>query len=239
MGIVALRRPSPVPACLLFPSKLFLWAAASVAVQVCCCQCWSRTLCPCLRFPLWPPQPQPPLHCGILPYTWPRWALSCNESAHSLHQDPPSVMFYRTSNLKLRAYLIFLIQVQTFALLIFNWPFLGGYWWGRRLALHLHASPTGPPAEPPFQQVLVELSLALPTFFFLQSLSPDWGHWRGGRQTLWSYQFLMLNTIVSSYLSLVERDLMCGRSHTLKLSPLIPSFRPVPSQNPAHTQWPP
>ena len=55
-------------------------------------------------------------------------AGSCNESAHSLHQDPPPVMFYRTSNLKLRAYLIFLTQVQTVALLIFNWPFLGGYW---------------------------------------------------------------------------------------------------------------
>lgn len=73
------------------------------------------------------PQPQPPPHCGLLLYPRPRRALPCNESAHSLHQDLP-VMFYRTSNLKLRAYLIFLTQVQTVPLLILCWPCLGGYW---------------------------------------------------------------------------------------------------------------
>ena len=87
----------------------------------------------------------------------------------------------------------------------------------------------------------MELSQAPPTFFFFfysprhPTEATESGGW-GERQTLWSYQFFMLNTIVSGYLSLVEPDLVCGKGHTLKLSPLIPSFRPVPSQNPAHTQ---
>lgn len=84
--------------------------------------------------------------------------------------------------------------------------------------------------QPPFQQVLVEPPRPRAHFFFFSLLRPLSRWW--GRQTLWSYQFFMLNTIVSSYLSLVEPDLMCGKGHTLKLSPLIPSFQTCPITKP-------
>ena len=224
-----------MPACLLFSSKLCLQATAGVAIQVWPCRCWSRPLCPCLRFSLCLPSPPAATAPSvILLYTWPRWALSCNELDHSLHWDLPSITFYRISYLKLRAYLIFLTQVQIIPLLILRWPFLGGDWWGRGIWCH-GASPPGHPANPPFQQVLVEHSRAPPTSYNPLRLTQA----TEGRQALWPYQFLVLNTAVFSYLSLVNCDLTCGRSCVLRPSPLIPSFRAVALQNATHTPWPP